>query len=510
MYCCRGVSLLGRFRDFKFGYALVDFPDCSQETLILERKTKAMTANFRFTQPNTRVRLGPRKWLKVQRKQDLAEVVAWGSVLVVVAMFLIDGGIKSIVDVPSALGALSRLTALVGTDLLLIHMLLVARVPWIDRLYGLDKSTEAHKKLGKPILYLIVAHFLASLVNYAIVDQKAILDELYNLVFNVPDMLIATIALVLMIAVVVSSIQIARKRLSYEAWWVIHLLSYLSVFLAIPHQISTGSDIAGKPIAVFYWTALYVFVAGNIIWFRVLQPIFGSIHYGFKVETTVKESTDATSIYITGKNLQKLGYESGQFFILRVLTPSQWWRAHPFSLSAAPNSRFVRFTVGNRGDDTALLQKIKPGTRVILEGPYGVFTEARRTKEKVTLICAGIGAPPIRALAESMAARPGDVTIIYRVRDKDDAALVDELHTLSARRGFTFTLLEGGRGSANSWLPAHPENIPDHARISVIAPWISESDVFICGPAAWTRTVKRSLTRAGTPANQIHAEEFAW
>ena len=469
-----------------------------------------MTANFRFAQPNTRVRLGQRKILRVLRGKDLIEVAAWASVVAVVAMFLVDGGAKSVTDVATGLGALSRLTALVGTDLLLIHMLLVARVPWIDRLYGLDKSTEAHKKLGKPILYLIVAHFLASLVNYAMLDQKTILAELGNLIFNVPDMLTATAALVLMIIVVVSSIQVARKRLSYEAWWLIHLLSYFSVFLAIPHQISTGSDIAGKPIALFYWISLYLFVAGNIIWYRFLEPIVVSLRAGLKVETTVRESSDSTSIYITGKNLDKLGYESGQFFIVRILTPSQWWRAHPFSVSAAPNSRFVRFTIGNRGDDTALLQSIKPGTEVILEGPYGVFTEARRSREKVTLIAAGIGAPPIRALAESMAARPGDISVIYRVRSSDDAALVDELNELSQRRGFKLTLLEGGRGQANSWMPAHPENIPDHARISVIAPWISESDVFICGPAAWTRSVKKSLQRAGTPDHQIHAEEFAW
>jgi ferredoxin-NADP reductase len=109
-----------------------------------------------------------------------------------------------------------------------------------------------------------------------------------------------------------------------------------------------------------------------------------------------------------------------------------------------------------------------------------------------------------------MAARPGDINVVYRLRDKDDASLVDELTALSEQRGFKLTLLEGGRGEANSWMPAHPENIPDHARISQIAPWISESDVFICGPAAWTRTVKRSLKRAGTPDHQIHAEEFAW
>jgi len=476
-----------------------------------------MTANFRFAQPNTRVRLGQRKIVRVKRGQDLVETFAWASVVAVAAMFLIDGGAKDVLTatdlnstITAASASLGRLTALVGTDLLLIHMLLIARVPWIDRLYGLDKATEAHKKLGKPILYLILAHFVASVVNYALLDQKNLWDETVNLVLNVPDMLTATVALVLMVLVVISSIQIARRRLSYEAWWIIHLLSYGSVFLAIPHQISTGTDIAGKPIALFYWITLYLFVAGNIVWYRFLEPVVLSLRLGLRVETTVRESSDSTSIYITGKKLEKLGYDAGQFFILRVLTPKEWWRAHPFSVSAAPNSRFVRFTIGNRGDDTALLQKIKPGTRVVLEGPYGVFTEARRSREKVTLICAGIGAPPIRSLAESMAARPGDINVIYRLRSTDDAALVDELTELSQRRGFKLTLLEGGRGNANSWMPAHPENLPDHARISVIAPWISESDVFICGPAAWTRSVKKSLMRAGTPDTQIHAEEFAW
>jgi NAD(P)H-flavin reductase len=71
----------------------------------------------------------------------------------------------------------------------------------------------------------------------------------------------------------------------------------------------------------------------------------------------------------------------------------------------------------------------------MLEGPYGVFTEDRRTKEKVTLICAGIGVPPIRALAESMVAKPGDITIIYRTRDNDDAALLHELDAISQVRG---------------------------------------------------------------------------
>lgn len=469
-----------------------------------------------LAQPTQRLRLGTRKFLKLKRRQDTIEAVAWLSGLAILAMFLIDGGLSNIKDVASGLAALSRITALVATNLLLIHMLLIARVPWIDNLYGHDKATATHKKLGKPILYLVIAHFLASLINFAILDGKNLWDEFLLMInnqpstFNVPDLMTASISLALFILVVVTSLNFARRAVSYEAWYIVHLLSYIAVLLAVPHQFSTGSDIAGKPIQTIYWVGLYLFVVLNLAWYRVLSPIFAGLRYQLRVSDVVSESSDTTSIYLTGKNLDKLGGAAGQFYLMRVLNAKSWWRPHPFSISAAPNDRFVRFTVGNRGDDTAALQNIKPGTRVMLEGPYGVFTEERRTKEKVTLIAAGIGIPPVRALAESMAARPGDITILYRLRDEDDASLLAEVREIAQRRGHNLHVLAGKRGNANSWLPATDRDIPDHARLSVLAPWVSESDVYICGPSAWTKTVIKSLERAGTPAAQIHAEEFAW
>lgn len=460
--------------------------------------------------PNQRVRLGAKKWLQLKRSQDLLETIAWATVVLVTAMFFMDGGGAKFGNLNDILGSVSRLTALVGTDLLLIHTLLVARVPWLDKLYGHDKVTIAHKKLGKPILYVITAHFLASLIQFAIADGKSVVNELVSLVMTVPDMWSATLGLVLMIVVVITSINAARKKLSYEAWYIIHLLGYLSILVAIPHQFSTGSDIAGKPLPTLFWVSLYLFVALNIVWYRVLAPIVMNLNLGLRVSAVTRESSDTVSVYLSGRNLEKLGGQAGQFYMLRVMDHANWDKPHPFSISAAPNNRFVRFTIGDRGDFTQALPSLKVGTRVFLEGPYGVFTEERRTREKVTLIAAGVGAPPIRALAESMAARPGDITIIYRVRSHEDAALLNELEQLASHRGFRLHVLSGHRGAAGSWLPAYLNDAPDHARLIEMNPYVSESDVYICGPAAWTKTVEKSLKRVGTPENQIHAEEFAW
>ena len=464
-----------------------------------------------LVEPNPRVKLGKAKWLGILRGQDLVESIGWLSIVWVVFTFLIDGGLAGFTDFQTALGAVDRLSALIATDLLLIQTLLIARVPWLDKLYGHDRATLTHKRLGKPILYLVILHFISVTWSYAIADSKNVVDEFLTMLNSIPDLVTGTIAFVLMIIVVITSIKITRSRLSYEAWYLVHLLAYGAVMLAIPHQINVGTDIAGKPLAQMFWISAYLFVGLNILWFRLLSPIVLSGFHGLKVSDAVAESSDATSIYVSGRKLKSFQAKSGQFFIIRLVTPGQWWRAHPFSLSAAPTDNTLRFTVGNRGDDTALMQNIKAGTRVILEGPYGVFTEDRRTQENVVLIAAGIGAPPIRALAESIAARPGDVSIIYRIRNKNDAALAEELAEIAKHRGFYLHILEGSRKSPTSWLPAGPDDhLVDDERLIKLCPKIAKSDVYICGPAAFTKAVEKSLHSAGTPVNQIHAEEFAW
>ncbi len=469
-----------------------------------------MQSELQLVKPTGKVRLGDRKHLRLKRAQDIIEAIAWATVVAVVVMFLAAGGLKDITDVPSGLKALSRLTSLIGTDLLLIHMLLVARVPWIDKFYGHDKATLAHKKLGKPVLYFIVAHFLASLIATAITDGRDIWNQLVYLVTDVADMLTATLALALMILVVVTSLNIARRKMSYEFWYIVHVMSYAAVLLAIPHMFNAGTDIAGKPVQTIFWVTLYLFVAVNLIWFRVLAPLIRGLRLNLRVQAAIAESSDATSLYITGKNIESLGGQAGQFYMLRILTAKQWWRPHPFSISAAPNTDFMRFTIGNRGDDTAALQNIKPGTRVLVEGPYGVFTEERRVREKVVLIASGIGIPPVRALAESMAARPGDITIIYRVRNEQDAPLLDEVREIARRRGFQLHVLAGNRGNGGSWMNHDGSGMPDQARLTIMAPWISDSDVYVCGPEAWTKLVTKSALRAGTPEERIHAEEYSW
>src|SRR5206468_4705463 len=151
--------------------------------------------------------------------------------------------------------------------------------------------------------------------------------------------------------------------------------------------------------------------------FRLLAPLAGAFRYRLRVAEVVDEGPGVVSLRVTGRGLERLRAEAGQFFLWRFLTRDRWWTSHPFSLSAAPDGRSLRITVKALGDHSAKLATVPVGTRVLAEGPFGVFTEAARRRERVLLVAGGIGITPIRALLEQVR---GDAVVVYRVAHSDD------------------------------------------------------------------------------------------
>ena len=457
--------------------------------------------------------LGNAKKRRLQRSTESLQLLGGAVVLIPLLALLADGAASNLTNVETITAFVNRSSALVGTSLLLVHLVLVARVPWIESVFGLDKLTGSHKKLGKPLVYILGLHVATSIYYYALQNNEDVFLAAVDLVGGYFEMLIAAIGFVLMLVVTISSIRAARRMLSYEVWYLIHLLSYLAVFLAIPHQFAFGSSFLAQPWLVTYFWVLYIFVLLNVVWFRSLHPVVRAFAGGFKVSSVQPAGNNSTSISVRGKGLAKLPFKSGQFFMVRVMTLKDFWKPHPFSASNSSGEGYLRFTIGNRGDFTARMQTIAIGTRIVLEGPYGVFTEAKRSKQKVTLIAAGIGVAPIRSLAQQLAAKPGDLTIIYRANTEQDAALADELVEIAKKRGHELKILTGPRDKDAPWLPeqaTRSKQKPDYMILSELAPDILDSDIYICGPSQWTNALVQTVSKLSIPKHQLHIEEFAW
>jgi predicted ferric reductase len=303
---------------------------------------------------------------------------------------------------------------------------------------------------------------------------------------------------------VVVSVTIARRQLAYETWYFIHLYAYLAVVLAFSHQLATGLDFAGNPAFVWYWCGLYVLVGGSLVFYRLAGPLAIYSRHRFRVQRIEKEARGVFSIYITGRDLDQFQAEAGQFAIWRFMERKRWWQAHPFSFSAIPNGRRLRITVKSIGDFTSDIYTLKPGTPILVDGPFGKFIE-RPTNPKVLLIAGGIGITPIRPLAEEMAADGFDVRVLYRAHSEGDVVFKEELDALSSaensvRVDYLITQSGGSRRGRDAWFA------PD--RLAGLVPDIFDRVVYVCGPLGMMAAVRASLEALGITPDQIRTEVF--
>jgi ferredoxin-NADP reductase len=225
------------------------------------------------------------------------------------------------------------------------------------------------------------------------------------------------------------------------------------------------------------------------------------------VAAVVPEGDGVVSVHLTGRALHRLPIEAGQFAIWRFLGRPGWTRANPYSLSAAPSANGLRITVKDLGDGSRSLRALPPGTPVLFEGPHGRLSARARTRRKVTLIGAGVGITPLRALAEGLDYAPGEAVLLYRFTGRP--LFGSEFEALARDRGLRILGLGGPRRSAQSWLgdigPAD-----DLSALRFWVPDLAEHDVFVCGPPAWTAAVLNTVRAAGVPDEQIHVESFRW
>ncbi|MGZ4663051.1 MAG: ferredoxin reductase family protein [Arthrobacter sp.] len=444
---------------------------------------------------------------------DLLTVIAWASVAAAVALWLADGGASGFSTLAGSFTALGIVAGLTGMDLVLLMLLLAARLPFIDGAVGHDRALEFHRKLGKPSLYLLLAHGVLIAIGYGMNDGLDPVSEAVNLWVQVPDMWLAYVGMALFIAVVVTSLVAVRRRFPYEFWYAVHLLTYAAVLTSIPHQFSVGGLFAPGTWQRWYWLAACIGTGAALLHYRVLEPIVATTRHKLTVSRVVQEAQGVVSIEMTGRHLNELTGAGGRFFIWRFLAPGMWWHPHPFSLSAEPvqlgAGGSLRITVRNLGKGSAQLARLKRGTKVAIEGPYGLFSTAARSRKHVVMIGAGIGITPIRALLESTPFGPGDATVILRGHSEKDLYLGKEVMDLCQRRGATLFHLTGRRPEGvQTWLSA--EAARSGYRLASYAPNITEADVYVCGPAAWAQNVLTDARSAGVREEQLHYERFDW
>jgi predicted ferric reductase len=427
-------------------------------------------------------------------------VLVAANAVAVIGLWWREGGLREVHDIAGLLTSLGRVTGLLGALLALVELLLLARIPVLDA-FGLERVGTWHRLNGIVCLALIGAHTVLITAGYALTDHVSFARETADLLTGYSGVLLATVALALLVAAVITSIVVIRRRVSYRVWHAVHVGVYVAIALAFSHQLATGHEFLRQPLARAYWWALYAAALAALVGFRVVLPVARSWRHRLRIERVVPEGPGVVSLEIGGVDLHRLRVLSGQSLHWRFLARGHWWETHPFSLSAAPDGRRLRITVKELGDYTRRLASLPAGTRVIVEGPSGGLTSAARRHPRVALIAGGVGIAPIRALLEDTPGEPGTIAVIYRAASEDDVLFRDELDELSRRRGAELHYVVGERRGDEMLSAEH---------LQALVPDIASRDVYVCGPRSMTEATRTSLRRAGVPRRHIISEGFAW
>jgi ferredoxin-NADP reductase/DMSO/TMAO reductase YedYZ heme-binding membrane subunit len=426
-------------------------------------------------------------------------LIGLGAAAVIALWWMSTPGIGNTGDLLTAAGDALGLLSGYG---FVVLVALMARLPPLERGIGADRLARWHAMGGRYVITVVTGHVVFIVWGYAVAAQVSVTSETITMLNTVPDVLMATVAWVLLLGIAAFSARAARRRLSYETWYYAHLYTYIAIALAFSHQFADGPAFQNNTAARVAWSALYVTVAVLIVWFRVVTPLWNASRHGFTVQKVRPEAPGIVSVFISGRDFDRLRAEPGQFFRWRFLTRELWWQSHPYSLSAMPQPDLMRITVKARGDHSDSMAQLVPGTRVIAEGPYGAFTPSLSGR-RVLLIAGGVGITPIRAMFAALPKRMSDgITLIYRASHPRDIVFSRELDAIAADRNAALYYLIGSREQLG-YDPLEPEYLE-----RMVPGGMHRYEAYVCGPSGMTKAAAESLRALGVPRRRIHHESF--
>lgn len=143
-------------------------------------------------------------------------------------------------------------------------------------------------------------------------------------------------------------------------------------------------------------------------------------------EATVRGATLELAMAPVGKPIQ---HEAGQFAVVKVQAAGLR-EPHIFTIASSPEDSVLRFFIRDLGDWTSRMHAADlVGTKVIVEGPYGLFDPLGDGHRAPVWVAGGVGITPFLSALSALQTAPASErpTLFYCVRDAADAMAMASL-----------------------------------------------------------------------------------
>jgi len=397
-----------------------------------------------------------------------------------------------------------------GLAALLLQFPLASRSRALARTMGIDPAMVIHRRVGEALAIFFFLHPFLILVPRLLIAPQRALGDVWStfLASNVQTGLYAWAILIVWVLVAWSR---RKAGLSYEAWRLSHGIGFAAVaILATLHVISVGRHGQAQPWFNWLWIGLCTMAVTLVVYGLFVRPFLWQ-RYPFRVRQIAKAGASDWELEIEKDGDFPFEFDAGQFVWLTT-SGRPWYRTeHPFSIASSPaEAPRLKFIIRQLGDFTASLGNLRVGQRVLVDGPFGVFTLAGRSAHGVAFIAGGAGIGPIlgilRSLRDHGEARP--IRLLYGNRSAEQMVAQAEITAMATQLADFRQILALERADPR----AHHVGFIDQTLIANALPaealrhWL----VFVCGPPVMVKSVVRTLRRLGYPKRSIIYEQLGF
>ncbi len=211
------------------------------------------------------------------------------------------------------------------------------------------------------------------------------------------------------------------------------------------------------------------------------------------------------------KIVEKAAFKPGQFAMLSldvIRDGSNKIERKPYSIASIPGKDYIDITVKkhNPGPFGTRLHSLKPGEKVQVEFPFGLFTYTPNLGNNLVLIGAGSGIVPLMSIIRyNTEHNPKAIMrLIYINKTSQDIIFhKDILDIEKSNNNFKAYL---ATTQDESWQGL--QGRLDEARIKELVPDSQKALFYICGPPVMVNDTVRLLTSLGIDRSRIKTERF--
>lgn len=210
---------------------------------------------------------------------------------------------------------------------------------------------------------------------------------------------------------------------------------------------------------------------------------------------------------------EPLAFASGQYALLHiphVAGPRAYSMSTPGGLSHVVDFQ-VRRTPGGAG--SSALFNLPPGSRLEIDGPYGMAYLREDAPRDILCVAGGSGLAPMVSIARGAmncaALKNQRLSFVYGARTSLDVCGLDMLQALDgwSERGLYQAVISG----AHADTPLATGHMPGFAHDAVDALWgdrLAQMEIYFAGPPLMAQSLLKVLIDRKVPMNQVHFDQF--